>query len=101
MAKHNLKSTLKGHTDVIWCVAWAPNGKELASCGADKTIRIWNELVDKWVTVDILSEGHTKTVRYLDYSKCGSYLASVGFDSKLCIWQKYNDKWEILDTLDG
>lgn len=33
--------TLVGHTDTVWCVAWHPNGDVIASCGADRSVRIW------------------------------------------------------------
>lgn len=41
MASLELLSTLDGHKDRVWHLAWSPDGKNLASCGADKTIRIW------------------------------------------------------------
>ena len=37
----NLISELYGHNDRVWCVRWHPNGQTLASCGADKDIRLW------------------------------------------------------------
>ena len=43
----SLIQDLHGHTDRVWSVAWNPNsglaGKPamLASCGGDKTIRVW------------------------------------------------------------
>ena len=39
--KLQLEHTLLGHEDRVWCAAWSPKGNLLASCGADKTIRIW------------------------------------------------------------
>lgn len=38
-----LEEELKGHLERIWCVRWHPNGKWLASCGADRNIRIWQK----------------------------------------------------------
>lgn len=41
MREIKLESTLSGHLDRVWCVKWHPNGRWLASCGADRSIMIW------------------------------------------------------------
>ena len=32
---------LRGHSDRVWHVAWAPNGQALASSSGDQSVRIW------------------------------------------------------------
>ncbi|KAA8493071.1 putative cytosolic iron-sulfur protein assembly protein CIAO1-like [Porphyridium purpureum] len=31
----------KAHAGIAWCLAWAPSGRMLASCGQDCALRIW------------------------------------------------------------
>eukprot|EP00474_Spongospora_subterranea_P000635 CRZ01093.1 hypothetical protein [Spongospora subterranea] len=84
-------STLSGHTDVVWCVAWHP-GQDLvlASCGSDKTIRIWKQVgrdhQKQWVCFATVATGHKRTIRCLAWSPDGSMLASGGFDGIVNIW---------------
>src|SRR5277367_6707937 len=36
-----LVETLSGHQDRVWGLAWNPSGTILATCGGDKTVRLW------------------------------------------------------------
>ena len=67
--QHNRMGTLinlevlEGHDDQVWCVSWNPAGTLLASCGGDKTVRVWGQEGEKWVCKSVLTEGHQRTVR--------------------------------------
>ena len=37
---------LEGHNDRVWHVCWSKRGDQLASCGGDKTIRLWKPTTD-------------------------------------------------------
>src|SRR5262249_43649335 len=48
--------TLKGHSGVVWTVAFSPDGGRIASGGADQTIRLWNVATGQEIrTVNALS----------------------------------------------
>jgi WD40 repeat protein len=36
-------ATLKGHQSTVWGLAWDKTGSRIASCSADKTVKIWQE----------------------------------------------------------
>ena len=42
--------TLKGHTEVIDCVAFSPDGQRIATGSRDRTVKIWEAALPQQVT---------------------------------------------------
>jgi len=92
----------------------------LASCSADKTVRLYSytpsnstESFDlKFSHVTTIPTGHSKTVRALAWAPSGKTLATASFDSNIGIWEHEassddgNDErgggeWECASLLEG
>ncbi|KAJ1531832.1 hypothetical protein ONE63_000484 [Megalurothrips usitatus] len=102
--KLQLVQVLSGHRGRVWNVSWHPGGNILASCGEDKTIRLWGTEggpEGKWVVKTSLTDGHERTIREVAWSPCGNYLASASFDATTAIWDKKSGTWECNATLEG
>jgi RNA polymerase sigma factor (sigma-70 family) len=87
---------LTGIGNTITSVAFAPDGKRLATGGFDKGVRVWDVVTGREIS---RSEGHGGVVRSVAFSPDGQTLASGSFDGTVKLWDA--DAGKTLATLQG
>jgi WD40 repeat protein len=74
---------LAGHQKEVWGLAFAPDGRTLASSSDDHTIKLWD--MESGREKKTLA-GHGSLVTEIAYSPDGKTLASAGWDKTVRLW---------------
>jgi len=77
-------ATLTGHKELLWSVAYSPDGKTLASASGDMTIKLWDLKMNREKAT---LTGHTPPVFSVAYSPDRKTLASGSYDGAIKLWQ--------------
>ena len=114
---------LEGHTDRVWHAAVHPVHELLATCGGDRSVRLWvprapaaataaaaaaadsTSAPSDWVCCHV-SDGFTqRTVRSCSWSPDGRFLACASFDATATVWALLGGAGggtlELVSTLEG
>jgi eukaryotic-like serine/threonine-protein kinase len=79
--------TYRGHADMVYEVAWSPDGKRIASASRDGTAQAWDASDGSNVIVYPNSSGLVSAVAW---SPDGSRIASGGSDRTVRVWDVNN-----------
>jgi len=71
------------HSDTTLGVCFSPDSTKLATCGADKFVKVWEVPSGKFLKA---FEGHTHHVLDVGWRPDGKFLASGGADNSVKVW---------------
>lgn len=80
---HQGPMILPGHDGEVYCAAFSPDGKTLATASQDRTIKLWDPVTGKERAT---LKGHTDEVRWVAFAPNGQLLASASADRKIGLW---------------
>ncbi len=80
---HVGRRTLRGHQGDVYHAEFSPDGELLATCGQDRTIRLWDVATGE--TRRVLT-GHSHDVNSVTFAPDGQTLASASEDQTVKLW---------------
>src|SRR5436309_930066 len=81
---HNEAATLRGHAGLVYSIAFAPDGKTLASGSVDGTVKLWEVGTGSELAT---LKGHTDWVYSVAFAPDGKTLASGSTDGTVKLWE--------------
>ncbi|KAH9597261.1 NLE protein [Trypanosoma melophagium] len=87
---------MTGHQGAIFHIQFSPDGTMIASCSADKSVKLWNASDGKFITT---LRGHVAAVYHVSWSLDSRLLVSGSRDSTLKLWSVSSR--ELVEDLSG
>jgi WD40 repeat protein len=104
MSDFNLLSDIQAHETRVWNISWSKDGKLIASCGEDRSIKIWNQRqsTGEWLCRQTIDGVHDKAIRRVAFSPNSNYLAACSFDSTASVYELGMDgEFSLIATIEG
>jgi len=78
----------KGHTGLVYSVAFSPDGKTLATGSFDNTVKLW----DTPFSIPLREYAHADGVNAVALSQDGTRIAGAGKDGTIKLWMAAEGK---------
>jgi WD40 repeat protein len=88
---HLDRMTLRGHIDVVWCVAYSPDGRRIVTGGGwdDRTAKVWDAATGKAL---FTLAGHGNAVLSTSFSPDGQRIVTACDDRTARVWDAATGK---------
>ncbi|KAI6250032.1 WD repeat-containing protein 5 [Erysiphe necator] len=87
--KYRKKFTLKGHRGPVSQVHFSPDGRWIASCSSDATVKVWDAMTGKHIRT---MEGHLAGISAISWSPDSNTIASGSDDKLIRLWHRTTGK---------
>ncbi len=91
-----VKYTLTGHTNSVFCVRYSPDGKTLLSGSRDAHLKVWD--VEKEYQAINSVVAHMYAINNIDYSPNGKHFVTCSMDKSIKVWDA--KRFRLLKVID-